>query len=204
MGAGSMGSIARPSMKNLTCAMGHLSQHWRLALPAYIALLISTGAQLMVPQFVQNILDAITNGVIAQQIAALPLGAQAQALTTAGWTPQQLVRYGAGATAALLWAGLLIVAFAVARGLFAFAQSYMAERSSQERRLRPAQRAVREDPAPLLQLPRPQPDRPTDDPGDRRRREGAHVHRPGSADDRAGARPAHRRAGHPALHQLPA
>jgi ATP-binding cassette subfamily B protein len=119
-------------MKNLTRAMGHLSQHWRLALPAYIALLISTGAQLMVPQFVQNILDAITNGVIAQQIAALPLGAQAQALTTAGWTPQQLVRYGAGATAAILWAGLMIVAFAVARGLFAFAQSYMAERSSQE------------------------------------------------------------------------
>ena len=36
------------------------------------ALILATGAQLLVPQMVQNILDAVTSGLMAQQIAALP------------------------------------------------------------------------------------------------------------------------------------
>ena len=46
------------------------------ALLAYLALFLSTAAQLMVPQMVQNILDSITQGMAAQQLAAMPPNAQ--------------------------------------------------------------------------------------------------------------------------------
>jgi ATP-binding cassette subfamily B protein len=119
-------------MANLGRAIRYLKHHWRLALPAYIALFIGTAAQLMVPQFVQSILDAITNGMTAQQIEALPAEAQSAALAQVGWTTAQLDRYANAAATAVIMAGLLIVAFAIARAFFAFAQSYMAERASQE------------------------------------------------------------------------
>jgi ATP-binding cassette subfamily B protein len=122
----------RPSLANLARAIRNLRRHWKLALPAYIALLVSTAAQLAVPQFVQNIIDAITNGLVAQQVAALPATAQTAALTSLGWTPAQFNLYSNAATQAVLTAGFLIVVFAVARGVFAFAQSYIAERASQE------------------------------------------------------------------------
>ena len=77
----------------------------------------------MVPQLVQSIIDAITNGVIAQKIADVPVAFQPAALDALGWTPEQFARYQTGAEAALITAGLLIVAFAVMRGLFAFARA---------------------------------------------------------------------------------
>ena len=50
------------------------------------ALLVSVGAQLMVPQLVQRILDAITRGVTAQQLAQVPTAFQPKALQALGWT----------------------------------------------------------------------------------------------------------------------
>lgn len=122
----------RPGLQNLGRAISYLRQHWKLALPAYVALLLSTGAQLMVPQFVQRIIDAIVNGLTAQRLNLLPASAQQAALTELGWTTAQLQRYTDGAIRAILFAGLLIVVFAIARAFFAFAQTYMAERASQE------------------------------------------------------------------------
>ena len=126
------GGMDRPDMSNLSRAIRSLGKHWKLALPAYIALIISTVAQLAIPQFVQNIIDAITSGVVAQQIAALPEAAQGPAIEAAGWTQAQFTLYTDGATRAILTAGFLIVVFAVVRGVFAFVQSYVAERVSQK------------------------------------------------------------------------
>ncbi len=118
-------------MKNLVRAIRYLGHYKRIALTAYLALIISTASQLMVPQLVQNIIDAVTNGLIAQRVAQAPAAFRGPALQALGWSAEQFQRYSTGAESAIIWAGLLILAFAVARGFFAFAQGYMAERASQ-------------------------------------------------------------------------
>ncbi|MCX7708068.1 MAG: ABC transporter ATP-binding protein/permease [Anaerolineae bacterium] len=118
-------------MKNLVRAIRYLGHYRRIALVAYLALIISTASQLMVPQLVQNIIDAVTNGLIAQRVAQAPAAFKGPALQALGWSAEQFQRYSTGAESAIIWAGLLILAFAVARGFFAFAQGYMAERASQ-------------------------------------------------------------------------
>ena len=112
-------------------AVRYLGHYRTLALGAYLALFFSIAAQLVVPQLVQRIIDAITNGVSAESISALPPAQQVQALRAVGWSVSQLNRYLTGAEGALITAGLLIVVFALARGLFAFAQGYLSERTSQ-------------------------------------------------------------------------
>ncbi len=59
---------------------------------AIVALVISLGAQLMVPQMIQNILDAIVGGMAAQQVATLPPENQAEAMINAGIDPAQFDR----------------------------------------------------------------------------------------------------------------
>jgi ATP-binding cassette, subfamily B, multidrug efflux pump len=127
----SRGAPRGPGMKNLGRAIAYLGRYKNIALVAYGALVISTIAQLAVPQLVQNILDAITNGLIAQRVAQTPPAFQAPVLSALGWSESMLDQYGPGAISALLNAGLLILLFAVARGLFAFAQGYMGEKASQ-------------------------------------------------------------------------
>ncbi len=83
------------------------------------------------PQMVQNILDAITHGMMAQQLAGATPEAQAAALAQAGMTAEQLQQTTANPYTALYWALGLIMLFAVMRGLFAFAQSYMSELAGQ-------------------------------------------------------------------------
>ena len=119
---------------------------WQAALP-YLFLLVATLSQLMVPRMVRNIIDAVTNGVIAQQVlegfAKIPANFLAQALPRI----QEFLKYPAnmtqveltdkltatlaGAPDLLVQAGILIVVFAALRGIFAFLQSYWAERNSQ-------------------------------------------------------------------------
>ena len=55
-----------------------------------MALLLGTVAQLLVPQMVQNILDAVTQGLTAQQIASAPVVEPATALAQAGMTEVEL------------------------------------------------------------------------------------------------------------------
>ncbi len=90
-------------------AIRYLGGHRASTAMAYGALLIASAAQLAVPQLVQNMIDAITR---AGGAGGRPLDAtQAEPL--------------------LINAALLIVAFAALRGLFSFAQAYMAEKTSQ-------------------------------------------------------------------------
>ncbi|MBI5670855.1 MAG: ABC transporter ATP-binding protein [Chloroflexi bacterium] len=105
---------------------------------AYGALFIATIAQLAVPQLVQNMIDAVTNGTVAKSIMniEMPLPALTEATRNlaaqqAGRTLEQLQADAANAETLLINAAIFIVAFAIMRGLFSFVQAYMAEKTSQ-------------------------------------------------------------------------
>jgi ATP-binding cassette, subfamily B, multidrug efflux pump len=114
---GQMGGQPSPSggFKQLGRALGYLHEYRRTATVAIVALLISIAAQLLVPQMVQNILDAVAQGLAIQQEGVVDA--------------QELVL--AATTRALVWSIGLILLFAVARGIFAFIQSFFAEKVSQ-------------------------------------------------------------------------
>jgi len=119
---------------------------WQAAFP-YIFLLVATVSQLAVPRLVRNIIDAVTQGVIAQQVLAgleqIPANFISQVLprileflnypTTMAQTElaDKLAATQTDAPGLLIQAGILIVVFSVLRGIFAFLQSYWAERNSQ-------------------------------------------------------------------------
>jgi ATP-binding cassette, subfamily B, multidrug efflux pump len=126
--AGKQGS----AMKDLGRAMRYLSHYRRTTVLAYLALFISIGAQLVVPQLVQNIIDAVTQGVLAQQLATLPAEAQSAAATRMGFSAEQLHTLATNPEGAIYWAIFFILVFSMARGFFAFAQSFMAQKVSQD------------------------------------------------------------------------
>jgi len=118
-----------------------------LAFLPYFFMFVATFAQLAVPAMVRRVIDAITSGVTSKMLlenldkippafldAALPKILSYLNLP-GGWTADQLAVYltaqVAKAPQALLLAGISIVVFAAVRGLFAFLQSYWAERNSQ-------------------------------------------------------------------------
>lgn len=119
---------------------------WQAALP-YAFLMIATLAQLAVPRLIRNIIDAVTQGVIAQQVQAgldqIPEAFMSQALPRilatlnypANMMAQQLLAQlsadQADAPGLLIRAAIFIVVFAALRGLFSFLQAYWAERNSQ-------------------------------------------------------------------------
>ncbi len=85
--------------------LAYLGRQRGTAIAAYGALVIATLAQLAVPQLVQNMIDAITQGAAAESPAI--------------------------GEALLINAALLIVLFAIIRGIFSFVQAFMAEKTSQ-------------------------------------------------------------------------
>ncbi len=119
---------------------------WQAWLP-YIFLLIASLAQLAVPRLLRNIIDAVTQGVVAQQVltglAQIPEALMSQALPQileflkypAALTQEELVTrlttQQADAPSVLIWAAVAIVLFAALRGLFAFLQAFWSERNSQ-------------------------------------------------------------------------
>lgn len=121
----------RPDLGGLVRAISYLGQHKKTAFFAYAALLISTVAQLMVPQIIQNIMDALTNGMIAQQLAKVPATFLPMALEKLNWTADQFNQYSNNWRTILLTAGALVVLFSVLRGLFSYIQTYMNERVGQ-------------------------------------------------------------------------
>ena len=116
------------------------------ALP-YIFMLIATLAMLEVPQMVANVINAVTNGVVAKLVldglGQIPSALIPQALPTilnylnypATWTKDQLVaKLTLTKTSAphdLIAAGIAVVVFAILNGVFAFLQAYWAEKNSQ-------------------------------------------------------------------------
>lgn len=112
-------------------AIGYLGRQRRSAILAYGALVVATIAQLAVPQLVQNMIDAVTNGALAQGILSAPPEQQTAAAERAGRTLEQLRLDQSSAEQLLVNAALIIVAFAVLRGIFSFIQAFMAEKTSQ-------------------------------------------------------------------------
>ncbi|MBC6936373.1 MAG: ABC transporter ATP-binding protein [Chloroflexi bacterium] len=130
----------RPRMDNrsLGRAIRFLGRQRRATLIAYGALLIATIAQLAVPQLVQNMIDAVTGGTVANAILSIEMplpalteAAQNLAAQQAGKTLEQLRLDQANAETLLVNAAIFIAAFAIMRGLFSFVQAYMAEKVSQ-------------------------------------------------------------------------
>ena len=112
-------------------AIRYLGRHKRSSIIAYGALVIATLAQLVVPQLTQNMIDAVTRGATANTILGLPSLAQGIAATAAGTSVEQLQLDQSNAQSLLVNAALLIVVFAVVRGVFSFVQAFMAETTSQ-------------------------------------------------------------------------
>ncbi len=121
----------RANFSQLSRAIGYLSNYRRIATIAILALLLSLTAQLMVPQMIQNILDAIVNGMAMQQLSVLPVDQQQALLDQFGISAEQAQRLAAAPVNAILWSVALILIFAVMRGTFAFTQAFMGQTLSQ-------------------------------------------------------------------------
>jgi ATP-binding cassette subfamily B protein len=106
------GRGGRGSFKELLRAIRYLGRYRQTTVIAYTSLFLSIGAQLLVPQMVERILDAVTSG--AENVGAMDISMR---------TAAETALYGGVA---------LLLLFAAMRGLFAFAQTYMAERVSQD------------------------------------------------------------------------
>ena len=116
------------------------------ALP-YIFLTIATLAQLEVPRLIANVINAVTNGVIAKTVldalGKIPAAFISQALPTilnflkypTTWTQEQLVTKltstKTNAPHDLIVGGIVLVVFGIIFGVFAFLQAYWAEKNSQ-------------------------------------------------------------------------
>ncbi len=125
--------LGRPKAnpKSLQRAMRYLGRYSRLTIAATVALIIATVAQLAVPQLVQNIIDTIVHNAINRAILEIPAAFQQLAAERLGLDLTAVQAELDAAPRALLSAGLIVVLFAVARGLFTFAQAYMSQALSQ-------------------------------------------------------------------------
>ncbi len=112
-------------------ALGYITRYPQVALVATVALLVATAAQLAVPQLVQNILDTITGSAADKIILDLPVNVQQMAAQQLGLDTVAMQADLDSATRTLIWGGLIIVAFAIARGFFAFVQTYASQALSQ-------------------------------------------------------------------------
>jgi ATP-binding cassette subfamily B multidrug efflux pump len=137
----------RESRGGIGRSIRYLTHYKGQALLPYIFLVIATLAQLAVPKLIGNILDAVTQGYVANQVLAalekVPAAAAGQVLPRilsalkfpSDWTLDQLVTklhdQRTSAPNDLVVALLAIVVFAIVRGLFAFLQAYWAEKNSQ-------------------------------------------------------------------------
>ena len=116
-------------------AIGYLSKYKAQAALPYVFLVIAVLSQLMVPKLVGNIIDAISGGVIAQNVVPnldkVPKQLLPALFKQLGYTPEQMANLYANADRILITSGIAIVIFAAIRGLFSFLQTYWAERNSQ-------------------------------------------------------------------------
>ncbi|CUS02003.2 putative ABC transporter [Candidatus Promineifilum breve] len=121
----------RPSLNSLGRALRYLAKYPRLTIGATVALIIATAAQLVVPQLLQQIIDTIITAATNQGILNLPANVQAIAAQQLGLDLTAAQAELDGAPRAILTAGLIIVLFAIARGLFSFGQNFLSQALSE-------------------------------------------------------------------------
>jgi ATP-binding cassette subfamily B protein len=121
--------------KTLTRAVQYLARYrWQAIIP-YLFLVVATLAQLMVPRMLGNIIDAVAQGSIANAIVprmdTMPSGILNQILEGLELTEAQLIFNYENAERLLITSAIAILIFAIVRGVFAFLQTFTAERNSQ-------------------------------------------------------------------------
>ena len=126
---------AQVDRKTLTRAIQYLGRYrWQAIMP-YLFLVIATLAQLMVPRMLGNIIDAVAQGSIANAIVprmdTMPAGILDQILEGLELTEAQLIINYENAERILITSSVAILIFAIVRGVFAFLQTFTAERNSQ-------------------------------------------------------------------------
>jgi ATP-binding cassette subfamily B multidrug efflux pump len=130
-GRGGKPERSNPNWAALRRAMGYNRHYSKIMLIAYGTLMIATLAQLAVPTLVRRLIDAVTSGVIAQNVLQVPAQFQPLALQKLGLTAEQVQANANNAQSNIIGAALIIIGFAAVRGVFAFLQSYNAEKLSQ-------------------------------------------------------------------------
>jgi len=137
----------RSGAASMMRAIRYLLHYQHEAALPYLYLVIATLAQLAIPWMIARVINAVTNGYVANQVLGALSQIPAQFKSTAlprilsalnypaTWTRDQLVSQLnsnlAGAPQALVWSIVFIVIFAALRGIFAFLQAYWAEKNSQ-------------------------------------------------------------------------
>lgn len=115
----------------LVRAISYVTRYPRVALVAVLSLFVATGAQLAVPQLIQNIIDTIVTNAAGQAILELPANIQELAAERLGLNLTNLQLDLENAPRVIAIAGLTVVVFAIARGGFTFAQMYASQVLSQ-------------------------------------------------------------------------
>ena len=121
-----------PGRGSLGRAIRYVRRYPRVTMIATGALIVATLAQLAVPQLIQNIIDTIINNVGNQAVLNLPENFQKVAAERLGLDLAGMQLEVDNAPRALVMAGLIIILFAIARGLFAFTQTYASQILSQD------------------------------------------------------------------------
>ncbi len=121
----------RSNLSSLGRALGYLTKYPRLTIGATVALVIATAAQLAVPQLLQQIIDAIVSSATNMGILNLPANVQAIAAQQLGLDLSVVESELDGAPQVIITAGVIIVLFAIARGLFAFGQNFLSQALSE-------------------------------------------------------------------------
>ncbi|MBC8170850.1 MAG: ABC transporter ATP-binding protein [Anaerolineae bacterium] len=122
---------ARSSGGGIRRAIGYLKNHTRTNTLAYGALVIATLAQLVVPQLIKNMINAVTTGSLYNTFNEMNPIQRSAALLTSGMSMDQLKLDNEAGPALLVNAVLFIIVLALIRGVFSFVQAYMAESTSQ-------------------------------------------------------------------------
>lgn len=125
------GSSPRPNNRALSRAIRYIGRYPRVTLFAVLALFVAAAAQLAVPQLVQQIIDTVINTATNQAILNIPEAFRAAAAEQLGLDLTAAQTQVDSAVQAIITAGLIVVVFAIARGLFAFAENYLAQTLSQ-------------------------------------------------------------------------
>ncbi len=121
----------RPNSKALGRGIRYIGRYPRVMGIAVLSLFIATAAQLAVPQLVQNIIDTIITNATNKAILDLPTEFQTVAAERLGLDLSAMSVDLENAPQAIVYAGLIVVAFAIARGLFTFAQTFLTQTLSQ-------------------------------------------------------------------------
>ncbi|MGZ6346415.1 MAG: ABC transporter ATP-binding protein [Anaerolineales bacterium] len=136
-----------PQRNSIRRAAQYLLNYKGQAVLPYLFLLIATLSQLAVPRLIANVINAVTNGVIAKTIldalGKIPSDFMSQALPTildflkypTTWTQEQLAAQlnttKTNAPHDLIVGGIVLVFFGIVFGIFSFLQAYWAEKNSQ-------------------------------------------------------------------------